>query len=47
MKIGHLLLLVGIILGAFAAFWLLSQRRGDDYTLERYRDIPSTWIELE
>lgn len=51
MKLGHILIFAGFIVGAFVAFWLLSQRRVPtlrvSYTLGRGSDISLDWLQLE
>jgi hypothetical protein len=51
MKIGRLMMIVGVALGAFVAFWLLSQRRIPtlrvSFVLGRGREISLDWIELD
>jgi hypothetical protein len=51
MKIGRVFMLIGLALGTFVAFWLLSQRRIPtlrvSYTLGRGREVSLDWIELE
>jgi len=51
MRIGRIVFVLGAALGAFVAFWLISQRRIPtlrvSYTLGRGREVSLDWIELE
>lgn len=51
MRLGRIVLILGAVLGAFVAFWLISQRRIPtlrvSYTLGRGREVSLDWIELE